>query len=74
MTGGSHTGTVKWFRRSKNYGFIVPEAGGGDVFVHISAVEAAGMDDLITGQRIEYRLLPDRKKRAVAGHLRLIEP
>ncbi|MBX3504419.1 MAG: cold-shock protein [Parvibaculum sp.] len=73
MTGETHTGTVKWFRRSKNYGFIVPEKGGEDVFVHVSAVEEAGIGELLTGQRIEYRLMPDKKKRAVAGRLKLIE-
>ena len=47
-------GTVKWFNTTKGYGFIAPEEGGKDVFVHISAVEAAGMQSLNEGQKIEY--------------------
>lgn len=50
------TGTVKWFNPTKGYGFIQPEDGGKDVFIHISALEAAGLTTLQEGQRIEYEL------------------
>jgi CspA family cold shock protein len=49
-------GTVKWFNKTKGFGFIQPEAGGADVFVHISAVQAAGMKELREGQTISYEL------------------
>ena len=48
------TGTVKWFNSDKGYGFIAPENGGGDVFVHISAVERAGLRGLNDGQKVSY--------------------
>lgn len=50
------TGTVKWFNADKGYGFIAPDAGGGDVFVHISAVERAGLRGLQENQKIEYEV------------------
>lgn len=56
------TGTVKWFNPAKGYGFIQPEAGGGDVFVHISAVEAAGWSTLNEGQKISYELATNKGK------------
>jgi CspA family cold shock protein len=56
-------GTVKWFNSEKGYGFIQPEAGGGkDVFVHISAVEKAGLSGLNEGQIVEYDLVPNKGK------------
>ena len=55
------TGTVKWFNSQKGFGFIQPDGGGNDAFVHISAVERAGMGDLREGQKIEYELVADRK-------------
>ncbi|AFK53477.1 MAG: cold-shock protein [Tistrella sp.] len=55
------TGTVKWFNSTKGYGFITPDEGGKDVFVHISAVERAGLSTLNEGQRLEYSLLTERK-------------
>ena len=55
------TGTVKWFNSTKGYGFIAPEDGGSDVFVHISAVERAGMGSLNDGQKVNYDLEKDRK-------------
>jgi len=55
------TGTVKWFNATKGFGFIQPDDGGTDVFVHISAVERAGMRDLNDGQKITYELVKDRK-------------
>ncbi len=56
------TGTVKWFSDQKGYGFIEPEDGSADVFVHISAVEKAGMRSLREGQKISYELQKDPKK------------
>jgi cold shock protein len=53
-------GTVKWFNPTKGYGFIQPQAGGGDVFVHISAVERAGLSTLNEGQHIEYEIEENR--------------
>ena len=55
------TGTVKWFNATKGFGFIQPEAGGADVFVHISAVERAGMASLNEGQRIGFELERDSR-------------
>jgi CspA family cold shock protein len=56
------TGTVKWFNTTKGYGFIMPQGGGKDVFVHISAVERAGLRTLNAGQAIELELASDRGK------------
>ncbi len=56
------TGTVKWFNPTKGYGFIQPQAGGKDVFVHISAVERAGLSSLNEGQQIEYEIVASRGK------------
>jgi len=56
------TGTVKWFNPAKGYGFIQPKDGGRDVFVHISAVERAGLGSLNEGQTIEYEISRDRGK------------
>ena len=60
-------GTVKWFNAQKGYGFIAPESGGKDVFVHISAVERAGMGTLSEGQKIRYEVARDRGKEAAAN-------
>lgn len=54
-------GTVKWFNPQKGFGFIQPESGGPDVFVHISAVERAGMSTLSDGQKVSYEIVADRK-------------
>ena len=58
------TGTVKWFNKVKGYGFIQPADGGKDVFVHITAVERAGMDTLTEGQSISYEEVTERGKTA----------
>lgn len=55
------TGTVKWFNAQKGFGFIQPDAGGPDVFVHISAVERAGLSGLNDGQKISYEITADRR-------------
>ena len=55
------TGTVKWFNETKGYGFITPDGGGNDVFVHVSAVTRAGLRGLNEGQKVSYDLEPDRK-------------
>ena len=55
------TGTVKFFNAQKGYGFIVQDAGGPDVFVHISAVERAGMSNLVEGQKVSFDIQPDAR-------------
>ena len=55
------TGTVKWFNATKGYGFIQPDQGGQDVFVHISAVERSGMNNLAEGQKINYEIAQDKR-------------
>ena len=63
-------GTVKWFNAQKGFGFIQPDDGGRDVFVHISAVEQAGMSNLNEGQKLSYDILEDsRSGKASAGNL-----
>ena len=62
-------GTVKFFNKDKGYGFIQPEGGGDDAFVHISAVERAGMDTLSEGQRVNYEIEQDQRGRSSAVNL-----
>jgi len=61
------TGTVKWFKAQKGFGFIQPEGGGKDVFVHITAVQAAGLNGLNDGQRVTYEVVAERGKEAAAN-------
>ena len=67
------TGTVKWFNNQKGYGFIQPEGGGKDVFVHISAVERAGMSTLNEGQKVSFEVVADRRTgKQAAENLRAV--
>jgi CspA family cold shock protein len=67
------TGTVKWFNPAKGYGFIQPEDGGKDVFVHISALQRAGIASVAEGQKVEYELAAGRDGRSSAENLKLAE-
>jgi len=66
-------GTVKWFNSVKGYGFITPDEGGKDAFVHISAVERAGLHSLNEGQRVSYELQPGRNGKSSAENLKLVD-
>jgi CspA family cold shock protein len=66
------TGTVKWFNTTKGYGFIAPDDGGKDVFVHISAVERAGLKSLADNQKVSYEMLSGRDGRSSAGDLKIL--
>ena len=61
------TGTVKWFNPTKGYGFIQPESGGTDVFVHISAVQRAGLAGLTEGQKVSFELEKDKRSGKMAA-------
>ena len=65
------TGTVKWFNATKGFGFITPDEGGPDVFVHISSVEKSGLKRLDDGQKVRYELVNERGKTA-ASNLQLV--
>jgi len=67
------SGTVKWFNPTKGFGFIEPDDGGKDAFVHISAVQAAGLMELTEGQKVEFELVPGRDGRMAAGELKVAE-
>lgn len=66
------TGTVKWFNPTKGYGFIEPAEGGGDAFVHISAVEKSGLKTLNEGQTVEYELVDGRNGKKNADNIKVI--
>ena len=65
-------GTVKFFNDAKGFGFITPDEGGNDAFVHISALEAAGLRTLNQDQRVEYDLAPDRRGRESAANVKAL--
>ena len=65
------TGTVKWFNPTKGYGFIAPEQGGNDVFVHITALQSAGINNLNEGQKVSYELTTEKGKTS-ATNLKLL--
>ena len=67
------TGTVKWFNATKGFGFIEPDGGGPDAFVHISALERAGMSGLSEGQKVQYDVEPGRDGKSAAGNLGAID-
>ncbi|MCG8505754.1 MAG: cold-shock protein [Sphingomonadales bacterium] len=67
------TGTVKWFNSVKGYGFIQPSDGSKDAFVHISAVERAGLTNLREGQKVEYELTPGRNGKSSAENLVILD-
>jgi CspA family cold shock protein len=69
---GMPVGTVKWFNTTKGYGFIEPEDGGKDVFVHISAVEQSGMTGLADNQKVSFELIEGRDGRQMAGDLKAL--
>lgn len=66
------TGTVKWFNTTKGYGFIAPEGGGNDVFVHISAVEQSGLTGLADDQKVNFEMVEGRDGREMAADITLL--
>ena len=67
------TGTVKWFNNTKGYGFIEPDEGGKDAFVHITAVQRAGLETLKDGQKVEFELAEGRNGRMAAEDLKVLD-
>lgn len=66
------TGTVKWFNASKGFGFIQPEDGSKDVFVHVSAVQGAGLSTLNEGQKVQFELVKGKDGKTSAGNLKAV--
>ena len=67
------TGTVKWFNTTKGYGFITPDEGGSDAFVHITAVQRSGLQGLNEGQKVEFELVEQRNGKMAAEELKAID-
>ena len=67
------TGTVKWFNSAKGYGFITPDNGSDDCFVHVTAVQASGYKQLLENQRVEFEMQEGRNGRMVAGNLTMLD-
>ena len=67
------TGTVKWFNSAKGYGFITPDNGSDDCFVHVTAVQASGYKQLLEDQRVEFEMQEGRNGRMVAGNLTMLD-
>ncbi len=67
------TGTVKWFNPTTRFGFIEPDEGGNDVFVHLSAVVEAGLSVLTEGQKVEYEVVSRPNGKTAAGNLKLVD-
>lgn len=68
------TGIVKWFNAEKGFGFIAPDGGGADAFVHISAIERAGINGLHEGQKLRFEMVADRKSgKSVADNLKILD-
>ena len=66
------TGTVKWFNATKGFGFIAPDGGGKDVFVHVTALQRSGIQELAEGQKVSFEVAPGRDGRISADRLKLI--
>jgi CspA family cold shock protein len=66
------TGTVKWFNVTKGFGFIGPDDGSKDVFVHVSALQAAGLSSLKDGQKVQYELVKGKDGKSSAEHLKIV--
>ena len=71
---GMPSGRVKFFNPDRGFGFIAPDGGGSDVFVHVHDIEAAGMETLVKGQLLTYNTAPARDGRLKAANLRLVSP